>query len=320
MKGVHDMFFADFTPKYYLLAADYTQHPELTLKEKTRLVIDEYKEEIINYCDKEMIMPPVTAGNDNYYVILWRNLPKTNIADNNEDTLINQMCQSIDLFENELFDVYIKDLNTLANGSIENFIRRLCLIKKHTNKKPTFLDNTTSTLLTPKFVSDSKEDMETLAKQTYLSIIEYDNMIGFLENLYSSVIGNNVDDAEYGFIHYYFEWQKGNIPVKDVLVALGNMSKRTFYQYVVEFEVHPYYPEFCKLHFSSLINTEKKGPASIDWQEYYDSVGTLFVNKKINIDTLSGINTDNLCTKYNLVSTLDVYRSWLTAKKKLKIK
>ena len=314
------MFFADFTPKYYLISADYNEYEGISIQEKSRLIINRYRKEIAKYCNDNQIMLPVTAGNDNYYIILWRNLPKTNINDNTEDTLINQMCNSIDQFQNELFDVYIKDLNTLADGSIEKFIRRLCLIKKHTNKKPVFLDNTTDALLTPKYVSDSKEDMETLAKQTFLASMEYDNLIGFLENLYSSIIGNKVDEAEKGFIYYYFEWQIGNITAETACKELGNMSKRTFYKYATEFEAHPFYSEHCKLHLSDLLDKEKKGPVAIDLQEFYDEVVSMFAEKTIDINSLNEINTADICKKYSLASTLEVYRILLTAKKKLKIK
>lgn len=314
------MFFADFTPKYYLVSADYNECEGLSIQEKSRLIINRYRQEIAKYCNDNQIMLPVTAGNDNYYLILWRNLPKTNIADNTEDTLINQMCDSIDQFQNDLFDVYIKDLNTLANGSIENFIRRLCLIKKHTNKKPIFLDNTTESLLAPQFVSDSKEDMETLAKQTFLASTEYDNLIGFLENLYSSVKGTSIDNEDIGFIQYYFEWQVGNISAETACKELGNMSKRTFYKYVAEFEAHPFYPEHCKLHLSDLLDKEKKGPTANDLQEFYNKVAPIFEGKTIDINSLNEINTDDICKKYSLASTLDVYRMLLTAKKKLKIK
>ena len=314
------MFFADFTPKYYLVSADYNDCEGQSIQEKSRLIINRYREEIAKYCSDNQIMLPVTAGNDNYYIILWRNLPKTNIADNTEDTLINQMCKSISQFQNELFDFYIKDLNTLADGSIDSFIRRLCFIKKHTKKKPIFLDNTTSTLLAPKYVSDSEEDMETLAKQTFLASMEYDNLIGFLENLYSSVKGISINNEDNGFIQYYFEWQVGNISAETACKELGNMSKRTFYKYVAEFEAHPFYPEHCKLHLSDLLDKEKKGPVAIDLQEFYDEVVSLFAEKTIDINGLNEINTDDICKKYSLASTLDVYRTLLTAKKKLKIK
>lgn len=314
------MFFADFTPKYYLVDADYNENDGLSIQEKSKIVIENYRKEIKDYCIKEGIIPPVTAANDNYYIILWRNLGKTNIADNTEDTLIDEMCKSINQYKDELFNIYIKDLNTLADSSIEKFIRRLCLIKKYTNKKSIFLDNTTSTLLAPKYVSDSKEDMETLAKQTFLATMEYDNLIGFLENLYSSIIGSGIETEVKGFIYYYFEWQLGNISAETACKELGNMSKRTFYKYVAEFEAHPYYTEHCKLHYSSLITTEKKGPVSIDLQEFYDKAIKLFTSKEINIDSLSFIDSSSICEEYGLASTFDVYRLMLTAKKKLKIK
>ena len=319
-KGEITMFFADFTPKYYLVDADYNENNGLSIQEKSKIVIKNYRKEIKDYCLKEGMTPPVTAANDNYYIILWRNLSKTNIDDNTEDTLINEMCKSINQYGNELFDIYIKDLNTLADSSIEKFIRRLCLIKKYTNKKPIFLDNTTSTLLAPKYVSDSKEDMETLAKQTFMATMEYDNLIGFLENLYSSIIGSGIETETKGFIYYYFEWQIGNITAETACKELDNMSKRTFYKYAAEFEAHPLYSEHCKLHLSDMLDKEKKGPVTVDLQEFYSEVASLFVEKTIDINVLNEIDTVDICKKYSLASTLEVYRILLTAKKKLKIK
>ena len=59
------MFFADFTPKYYLISADYNEHEGLSIQEKSKIVIEHYREEIKNYCSKEGITPPATAANDN---------------------------------------------------------------------------------------------------------------------------------------------------------------------------------------------------------------------------------------------------------------
>lgn len=314
------MFFVDFSPKYYLVSADYNEHEGLTLQEKSRLIIQRYREEIAKYCEDNQTMLPATAGNDNYYIVLWRNLPKTNISDNTEDVLIDQMCRSIANYNNELFDVFIRDLDVLANGSIDTFIRRLCMIKKYTQKKPTFLDGTTNSLLSPKYISDSKEDIEALARQTYLASVEYNNMINFMENLYTSINGCYVNKDDNGFIASYFQWQKGEITAETACKVLGNMSKRTFYKYAAEFEAHPFYLEHCKIYFSELINKEKKGSISIDLQEFYNEAAPLFEEKKIDINSFNDINTDHICVKYSLASTLDVYRTLLAVKKKLKIK
>ena len=47
------MFFLDTYPRYYLVSADFQAHPELSLQEKTRLVIEEYQEELRAYYEKE---------------------------------------------------------------------------------------------------------------------------------------------------------------------------------------------------------------------------------------------------------------------------
>lgn len=47
------MYFLDIYPRYYLVSADFQAHPELSLQEKTRLVIEEYQEELRAYYEKE---------------------------------------------------------------------------------------------------------------------------------------------------------------------------------------------------------------------------------------------------------------------------
>ena len=47
------MFFADFTPKYYLVDADYNENNGLSIQEKSKIVIKNYRKEIKDYCLKE---------------------------------------------------------------------------------------------------------------------------------------------------------------------------------------------------------------------------------------------------------------------------
>ena len=89
------MYFLDTYPRYYLVSADFQTHKELSLQGKTRLVIEEYQEELRAYYEKEGKTPPLTSVMSRYFIILWRNLPKTNIDDNTEDTLFEMMCQSM---------------------------------------------------------------------------------------------------------------------------------------------------------------------------------------------------------------------------------
>ena len=93
------MYFLDTYPRYYLVSADFQAHPELSLQEKTRLVIEEYQEELRAYYEKEGKTPPMASAMSRYFIILWRNLPKTNINDNTEDTLFEMMCQSMANFK-----------------------------------------------------------------------------------------------------------------------------------------------------------------------------------------------------------------------------
>lgn len=334
---------------YYLVNLDYNKRSELTVREKSKSALEICKKHFNKFVEKRRSNKLPSYAYDCSYIIFWRNLPKSNIPDNTEDTLFLTLCKNIRNFY--LGSCIVQKLDVLANGSIETFIQRFCLMKKLLNREPRFLDNTTDSLFKPK-----AEDLETpqgLIQGFKRSTEEYNHLINFLENLYVSVKGQEIINENYGFIHYYFEWQKGNMLVKDVLAKLGNMSKRTFYLYVNEFEHHPYYPEYCKIYFMDLIEQEKKGPIDIDWQEYYNDVASLYEDnsfftditpqmvldehskkfppsedfilkncqkKEIDINSFDQINVEHICKKYNLTSPLDVYRLYLTAKKKLKIK
>ena len=216
------MFFLDTYPKYYLVSADFQAHPELSLQEKTRLVIEEYQKELRTYYEKEELNPPMASAKSRYFIILWRNLPKTNIDDNTEDTLFEMMCQSMANFKETVFEVVIRDINVLADHSIEKFIRRLCMIKKYASIKPIFLDNTTDTLLTPKLESVSDDGIKALAIQTAFSDIEYDRLIAFLENMYISVKEEPIESATKEFIYYYYQIQQS----KMVIINLYKLNKQ----------------------------------------------------------------------------------------------
>lgn len=332
---------------YFLTSADFSQNPELSLKEKTALVIKDTQSILLK---PKGTKPPAQLYNDLFHIILWRELPKTNIIDNTEETLFQKTCEQIIQYHPLFIDFYVKDAETLANSSLETFIQRICFLKKHYSINPVFCDETT----------EAMKLWEDLSENSFKNILlryernknAYNNLLKFLENLYVTIKKTPLNKQEPGFVHYYFEWQKGTMLVKEILTNLGNMSKRTFYQYVNEFEAHPYYSEYCKLYIVDLIDKEKKGPLDIDWQSYYDEVLPIFKDKEmVTYDyeeylTLPGyndnpdktfhfslkkkVNTDAFMElaiplsaiqeKYNLPSTLDVYRTWLTAKKKLKIK
>ena len=330
------MFFLDTYPRYYLVSADFETHPELSLQEKTRLVIEEYQEELSAYYEKEGKTPPWASAMSRYFIILWRNLPKTNIDDNTEDTLFEMMCQSMANFKDTVFEVVIKDINVLANHSIEKFIRRLCMIKKYASIKPIFLDNTTDTLLTPKLESVSDDGIKAFAIQTAFSDSEYDRLLTFLENVYTSVKEEPIESATKEFIYYYYQIQQSKMVIAAV-VDESSLNRRTLYRYFDEFEQHPFFAEYCKL-FPELIDKPKKRPLAFDLETFYKdatplftegSIETLALDKDLSKDfwkqntllcNIADMKIDDLLEKYSLTCSIDAYRTWLAVKKKLKIK
>ena len=330
------MYFLDTHPRYYLVSADFQAHKELSLQEKTRLVIEEYQEELRAYYEKEGKTPPLASVMSRYFIILWRNLPKTNIDENTEDTLFEMMCQSMANFKDTVFEVVIKDINVLANHSIEKFIRRLCMIKKYASIKPIFLDNTTDTLLTPKLESVSDDGIKAFAIQTAFSDSEYDRLLTFLENVYTSVKEEPIESTNKEFIYYYYQIQQSKMVIAAV-VDESSLNRRTLYRYFDEFEQHPFFAEYCKL-FPDLIDKPKKRPLDFNLQEFYKdatpiftegSIGALASDKDLHKDfwkqnsllcNIADMKIDDLLEKYSLTCSIDAYRTWLAVKKKLKIK
>ena len=330
------MYFLDTYPRYYLVSADFQAHPELSLQEKSRLVIEEYQEELKAYYEKEGINPPLASAMNRYFIILWRNLHKTNIDDNTEDTLFEMMCQSMANFKDTVFEVVIRDINVLADHSIEKFIKRLCMIKKYASIKPIFLDNTTDTLLTPKLESVSDDGIKALTIQTAFSMAEYDRLIEFLKNIYTTVKEEPIESTDKEFIYYYYQIQQSKMVIAAV-VDESSLNRRTLYRYFDEFEQHPFFAEYCKL-FPDLIDKPKKRPLDFNLQEFYKdatpiftegSIGALASDKDLHKDfwkqnsllcNIADMKIDDLLEKYSLTCSIDAYRTWLAVKKKLKIK
>ena len=330
------MFFLDTYPKYYLVSADFQAHPELSLQEKSRYVIEEYQKELKAYYEKEGITPPLASAMSRYFIILWRNLHKTNIDDNTEDTLFEMMCQSMANFKDTVFEVVIRDINVLADHSIEKFIKRLCMIKKYASIKPIFLDNTTDTLLTPKLESVSDDGIKALTIQTAFSMAEYDRLIEFLKNIYTTVKEEPIESTNKEFIYYYYQIQQSKMVIAAV-VDESSLNRRTLYRYFDEFEQHPFFAEYCKL-FPDLIDTPKKRPLDFNLQEFYKdatpiftegSIEALALDKDLSKDfwkqntllcKIADMKIDDLLEKYSLTCSIDAYRTWLAVKKKLKIK
>ena len=210
------------------------------------------------------------------------------------------------------------------------------MIKKYASIKPTFLDNTTDTLLTPKLESVSDDGIKALTIQTAFSIAEYDRLIDFLENIYTFVKEEPIESTDKEFIYYYYQIQKSNMVIAAV-VDESFLNRRTLYRYFDEFEQHPFFPEYCKLH-PELINLPKKRPLAFDLEAFYkdatpifttDNINALVSDKGVNKDfwkqnsllcDIADMKIDGLLEKYSLTCSIDAYRTWLAVKKKLKIK
>ena len=91
------------------------------------------------------------------------------------------------------------------------------MIKKYASIKPIFLDNTTDTLLTPKLESVSDDGIKALTIQTAFSMAEYDRLIDFLENIYTSVKEEPIESTDKEFIYYYYQIQQSKMVIAAVV-------------------------------------------------------------------------------------------------------
>lgn len=363
---------------YFITAADYEEYPELTLREKTEKVIAAFRQEIFDFYQKSQIVPPEQYLIDDRYIILWRNLPRTNIPFNTEESLFDACCCHIqkgsplaDFTEKTVgpFLLNIRNTDTLANGSVERFIKRYCLLKKHFYNQPIVFDldiipdnrapfieagkfsgeEIPSPKKTPEMdktehekllldwstIIDPLEEEKDRQLEQWLEITheerkKADELIAFLEKLYIAVTDDSIEHEENNFIYYYFQWQMGKISVEAACRELNNMSKRTFYNYVSEFEAHPFFPEYEKIYFYPLFEKPKKGPLSIDLEQFYADIMEIYPNSDFQLSKTYGFYLSSrksdysaeyrLCDKYNIPTVLDLCRTFMTVCRKLKIK
>lgn len=154
-----------------------------------------------------------------------------------------------------------------------------------------------------------------------------DAMISFMEKLYTTVTNDPIDYEVCQFIGYYFMWQAGEISAESACQELGNMSKRTFYKYVSEFESHPFYAEYEKIIGTPLWGSPKKGPLSVDLEQFYNDIIKIYPDGNFNMDFFKILQLGEipdftreyeLCEKYSIPTVLDLCRTFLAVKKKLK--
>lgn len=360
---------------YFIIAADIDSYPELPLWEKRELIISDFREEIEAFYQKSEIMPPNEYLSDYKYIVLWRNLPKTNIPNNTEDALFGTMCRNeYDRTWKGIkqgngfvmpFLINVRNTDTFADGSIEKFIKRYCMVKKYFSTQPLVYDldmipdsrksfgeiqhQVQQAVPPPNLEGLSPEEAMKAQDEAFRKMQEYFNeverlnsiwiektqgereqadlIISFLSRLYTTVTNDSVDYEECPFIHYYYQWQMGNISVESACQELGNMSKRTFYKYVTEFEAHPYFVEYEKIYWNALWELPKKGPLSVDLEQFHSDIIQIYPDGEFKLDgrkmsyggTLPDYTREyKLCEKYSIPTIFELQRTFLAVKKKLK--
>lgn len=331
-KDIGGFFFAFRENMFIITSGDYLEFPDdMAYIEKQKIVKDRVKKQLKEYNEKQ---GKECLVYDSQIIIFWRNTPKTFIDTNNNEYLFYYMCQKIQevTARGDSFKLYVDSMKTFAEGSIETFIRRLCMLYKVTQNRPIFLDSeATERNLQKEYAEAAKyTDCEyiTTAIAELFSENEQDkqyaNIISFLNAVLIAVCGGTAfDTTAYeteNFITQYLQWQLGTVTVEMACVTLGNMSRRTFYKYVAEFEESPLYAQFMYLNENELKSRGRKGYLPEDWDDYLEK--TLPRVKEISPGVFEPIPVDEIeiCKNYNLYCEMDVERVRLAVEKKAKAK
>lgn len=325
-------FFAFRENMYLITSGDYLQFPDdMSYIERQKILKDKARKQLEEHYRKQNKEYLIS---DSQILIFWRNTPKTFIDTNNNEYLFYTMCQKIKEVteQGEPFRVYIDNMNTFAEGSIEIFIRRLCMLYAVTKNRPIFLDN-------EKIEKNIEKEYAEASKYTDCKLVataiaelfadeesdkQYANTISFLNAVLVAVCGGTAFDTsayeKENFITQYLLWQFGEITVETACITLGNMSRRTFYKYVAEFEESPLYAQFMYLFEKELRGKGRKGYLPEDWDDYLEK--TLPRVKEVSEGVFESIPIDEIaiCKEYNLYCEMDVERVRLAVEKKVKAK
>lgn len=329
---IADFFFAFRENMFVITSGDYLEFPDdMVYIERQKIVKDRARKQIQEFKKRQ---GKECFVDDSQIIILWKNTPKTFIDTNNNEYLFYCMCEKIKetTAQGSSFKVYIDNMDTFADGSVETFIRRLCLLYKATKTRPIFLDSEVAEKnLEKEYAEVSKyTEYDFIAKAMAELFSEnendtqYANMINFLNAVLIAVCGGKAFDTtafeKENFITQYLKWQLGVVTVETACVTLGNMSRRTFYKYVAEFEESPLYAQFMYLNESELRNRGRKGYLPEDWDDYLDK--TMPKAKEISSGVFEPIPMDEIkiCKQYNLYCEMDIWRVRLAVEKKAKAK
>lgn len=325
-------FFAYRENMFVITSGDYLEFPDdMAYIERQKIVKDRAREQIEEFRKKQG-----TEGliYDSQILIFWRNVPKTFIDINNNEYLFYYMCQKIKEItaQGSPFKIYVDSVNSLAEGSVETFIRRLCMLYQATPNRPIFLDSDIAEKNLEKEYAEAtkytEHDFIARAMAELFSDDEsdrqYENIISFLNMVLRAVSGDAAFDTSSfeneNFITQYLQWQLGIVTVEMACITLGNMSRRTFYKYVAAFEESPLYAQFMYLNESELRHRGRKGYLPEDWDDYLDKTKPRV--KEISPGVFEPITMDEIeiCKKYNLYCEMDIERVRLAVEKKAKAK
>jgi len=325
-------FFAFRENMFVITSGDYLEFPDdMAYIERQKIVKDRARKQIQEFRKKQ---DHECVVYDSQIIILWKNTPKTFIDTNNNEYLFYCMCQKIKevTAQGSPFKVYIDNMNTFADGSVETFIRRLCLLYKVTPNRPIFLDREVAEKnLEKEYAEASKYTEHDFIAKAMAELFsenesdtQYANMINFLNAVLIAVCGGTAFDTtayeKETFITQYLQWQLGTVTVEMACDTLGHMSRRTFYKYVAEFEESPLYAQFMYLNESELRSRGRKGYLPEDWDDYLDKTKPRV--KEISPGVFESITMDEIeiCKQYNLYCEMDIERVRLAVEKKAKAK
>ena len=329
-------FWNSVLPFYGIVSADYEEFDEsISMLARTEIVTNRFKDKLLdfhklNYVDKAS--PDIVPLPDDYTIdesrilILWKNAPVTPYFQEVNDHLIYSFCKKYfsETYTGFNYRLYIDDFNTLAEGNIALFIKRMHIITQIGNNKPYFMSGNPFVqytkdllqyegLLTDEHKSHLTLDLEINTRNRYL----FNHCMEIFENMLSLTHEKPTEaEMENSFVSLYFKWQRGEVTISDCCQALGftqgdttkPMSKSAFYRLVELFEKTPIYAQFLNIN-SDLHNVKRIGqsPAITEFMIDYE-------NTVKSTDDISGLR--KICEKYGFVSLSDLNRNYLAIKAK----
>lgn len=306
----------DYLPIYGITSADYLDYPDTSFIDMITDVTDKFNQQLRQWSRKNSRPDPLTPTlpsdyqlSANRLLILWKNIPIRDDLSSYNEYLLYTFCKNNLADPNNI--LYIDNVEAITMGSFDTLFRRLYMIHSFNNTMPYFMQENTIYKYSLDELREEWSDAELLdlpiANKAF-----FDHFMTTINNfmkLTDSLPDLNVKCSN--FIKYYFAWQSGDMVIREICDKLRNakqpdkpLSKSVFYGMVESFEKSPVYAEFLKC-YPDIWNEPKKGPVS---------------GMKVFVEQYESSATDSqklkMCRDYNLVSLIDLNRTYIACKKK----